>query len=460
MRRADELFEQHHGSIACRTDKMFAILMGLEYLAGIIVALVVSPKTWSGTQSSVHVHVWLAAVLGAVILSLPIALAIFAPGKTITRHTVAVGQMIFSGLLVHLTGGRIETHFHIFGSLAFLGFYRDWKVLVSASAVVAIDHFFRGAYRPESVFGTSSLDSYRWLEHTGWVVFEDIFIALASYQSIKEMKEIAEKRAFIENVAQERATYITELQDTKESLKRALQSKNDFISICGHELKTPITSLSLQTQLSKKALSDGSLLKSPVRVEKLIYQTDIQMKRLLHLVEDMLEHSRLQTSKMPLVASKIDICKLVKQVIDQCQVQADNARCSIWFEGEESIIGSFDAFRIEQVVTNLLTNAIKYGVGKPIEVIISKKQNALFISVKDHGIGIAEENYSKVFQQFVRIPESSHYPGLGLGLFISNNIILQHGGQIHVSSKLGIGSTFTIELPLQSQELKFSCAQL
>src|SRR3954454_18557983 len=112
-------------------------------------------------------------------MSLPVALALVLPGHLATRHAVAVGQMLASALLIHLTGGRLETHFHVFGSLAFLAFYRDWRVLVSGSAVVALEHFVRGALWPESVFGTSEPSNWRWLEHAGWVVFEDVFLFLA-----------------------------------------------------------------------------------------------------------------------------------------------------------------------------------------------------------------------------------------------------------------------------------------
>lgn len=187
--------ENHRREIYRRTDRIFAGLMIVQYFAGILAAIFLSPKTWAGAQSQPHIHIWAAVILGALILSAPIALAILMPGRTLTRHVIAVGQMLDSALLIHLSGGRIETHFHIFGSLAFLGFYRDWKVLISASTVVALDHYFRGVYWPQSVYGVMTASPFRWFEHTAWVVFEDIFIALACWQSNQEMKEIAEKRA-------------------------------------------------------------------------------------------------------------------------------------------------------------------------------------------------------------------------------------------------------------------------
>src|SRR6202042_3320984 len=121
--------------------------------------------TWMGAQSEVHVHVWAAIVLGGIISVLPAIIAWWYPGETATRHIVAVGQMLMSALLIHVTGGRIETHFHVFGSLAILAFYRDWRVLVSATAVVYADHIIRGIFWPESVYGVLYASIWRSLEH-------------------------------------------------------------------------------------------------------------------------------------------------------------------------------------------------------------------------------------------------------------------------------------------------------
>src|SRR5208337_1593784 len=110
-------------------------------------------------------------VLGAIIISLPVALAFLMPGRKSTRHIIAIAQMLIGSLLIHLTGGRIETHFHVFGSLAFLAFYRDWRVLITATIIAAGDHWVRGLYWPESIFGSATVAAWLWLEHAGWVVF-------------------------------------------------------------------------------------------------------------------------------------------------------------------------------------------------------------------------------------------------------------------------------------------------
>ena len=194
-KQAEQIYTAHQQQIYRQTDRMFAFLMAIQWLAGIVAALVISPRTWIGQTSQTHLHVWAAIFLGGVISFFPIALAVFRPGYALTRHTIAVGQMLMSALLIHLTGGRIETHFHVFGSLAFLSFYRDWRVLVPATIVVALDHMFRGMFYPESVFGVLTPERWRWLEHAGWVIFEDIFLILSCLRGQKEMLQIAENTA-------------------------------------------------------------------------------------------------------------------------------------------------------------------------------------------------------------------------------------------------------------------------
>src|SRR6185295_16976183 len=190
----------HQQDICKRTDHMFAVLMTVQWLFGIVAAYVISPRAWIGSTSQTHIHVWAAVFLGGAISSLPIFLAVTRPGRASTRYVIAVGQMLFGALLIHLTGGRIETHFHVFGSLAFLSFYRDWRVLVPATIVVAADHFFRGLFWPESVYGVLAASEWRWLEHAGWVLFEDTFLFIAVRHSIGEMLRIAERTAEIESL--------------------------------------------------------------------------------------------------------------------------------------------------------------------------------------------------------------------------------------------------------------------
>jgi PAS domain S-box-containing protein len=192
---ARRLFLEHQQLIYARTDRLFAGLMGLQWIAAIIIALWLSPQTWVGSMSYVHPHVWAALLFGGAIAILPIILALLRPGSTSTRYVIAIAQMLMGSLLIHLTGGRIETHFHIFGSLAFLAFYRDWRVLVPATLVMFADHLLRGIFWPESVYGVLAASGWRTLEHSVWVLFEDAVLVISCLHSRRDMLNQAVQNA-------------------------------------------------------------------------------------------------------------------------------------------------------------------------------------------------------------------------------------------------------------------------
>lgn len=226
--RADELLDNHLQLIYRRTDRLFAGLLFAQWLACIAAAMWISPRTWAGAWSATHIHVWAALLLGGAISSLPILLALTRPGEILTRQFIAIAQMLTSALLIHLTGGRIETHFHIFGSLALLAAYRDWRVLVTSTVVVALDHALRGAMWPESVYGVLTAAPWRTIEHAGWVVFEDIFLIVTIRQSIYEMGDIATQQATLEatnRLTEEQVQRRTkELQRAEERLRLIIDS--------------------------------------------------------------------------------------------------------------------------------------------------------------------------------------------------------------------------------------------
>ena len=184
------------------TDRLFFKLLIGEWLFGIFVALTFSPYGWSGKVKVVHQHVWVATLLGAAIISFPLAMIRLRPGGVATRHVVAIGQALYSALLIHLTGGRIETHFHVFGSLAILAFYLDWTVLVTATVVVATDHIVRGLVWPESVYGITNPEWWRFLEHAFWVVFCVSFLAVSCITTLKNWLAFAEEGGIMEALAE------------------------------------------------------------------------------------------------------------------------------------------------------------------------------------------------------------------------------------------------------------------
>ena len=208
-------FREQQLKIYKNTDRIFAILMPIQWLAGILIAWFVSPLTWQGPKSDIHSYIWTAVVVGGVITVLPVFLALKFPGKAVTRYTISVSQLLISGLLIHLTSGRIETHFHVFGSLAILSFYRDWRVLIPATAVTALDHVFRGWFYPQSVYGIIGDAEWRWLEHAAWVIFEDIFLIASCRFSTREMWKSA---AHTTALANSEARYRGVVEQTTEGI--------------------------------------------------------------------------------------------------------------------------------------------------------------------------------------------------------------------------------------------------
>ena len=206
--REQALFSDYLARLHRRTDRMFALLLVVQYAGAVVAAIVLSPLTWAGADSSTHTHLWAAVLLGGVLVSLPLYLIATRPGAAVTRHTVAVAQMMFSALFIHLSAGRIETHFHVFGSLAFLALYRDWRVLIPATLVVVADHLIRGLYWPWSVFGVATPAPWRALEHAGWVLFEDTVLIYGCVQGVRQLRTIASAQAASERAFEQVETQV------------------------------------------------------------------------------------------------------------------------------------------------------------------------------------------------------------------------------------------------------------
>ncbi|MEW6056265.1 MAG: PAS domain S-box protein [Bdellovibrionota bacterium] len=229
---------------------------------------------------------------------------------------------------------------------------------------------------------------------------------------------------------------------------KAIQARDDFMSVASHELKTPLTSLKLQTQIRQREISKGNLRRfTPEKLPLLVSEDDKQISRLIRLVDDMLDVSRIQTGKLSLSAEEFDLCDMIQDVLTRLSPQLEAKGCQVTFEAKCVAVGHWDRYRIEQVFINLLTNALKYGVGKPISVNVSAGGGVAHFSVSDHGIGIAEDDQARIFGRFERAVSVNSISGLGVGLYISKRIVEAHGGRIYVQSELGKGSIFTVELP-------------
>jgi signal transduction histidine kinase len=228
----------------------------------------------------------------------------------------------------------------------------------------------------------------------------------------------------------------------------ATQMRDEFISIASHELKTPITSLKLQTQLNQRLLEKQAVSFTPERIQKLIEVTDKQVNRLARLVEDMLDISRVNTGKLAMDKVEADLSSLVKEVVDGMGAQIQLAKCNLTLDLSPSLCVFIDRYRIEQVITNLITNALRYAAGKPFSIRTQKQNGNACLIVQDQGPGIALENQDRIFERFERAVSSDNISGLGLGLYICKEIVEAHYGKIHVESDSKNGSAFIVEIPL------------
>ncbi|HEY0093432.1 MAG TPA: PAS domain-containing protein, partial [Archangium sp.] len=240
-----------------------------------------------------------------------------------------------------------------------------------------------------------------------------------------------------------------ELLKLTQELQASVHARDEFLSLASHELKTPLTTLKLQAQLLQRGVEkNDTRLLNKERLGQLAEQSIRQLVRLERLVDDMLDISRIRTGRLTLRPEHADFAGLVREVLERMQPQFSAARLPVpTLSASAAIAGFFDRLRMEQVITNLLTNAIRYGGGRPITVRVSEAGERVRLEVIDRGVGIAPEDHERIFERFERVVSASEVSGLGLGLFITRQIVRAHGGDVRVESQLGHGSNFIVELP-------------
>jgi signal transduction histidine kinase len=243
------------------------------------------------------------------------------------------------------------------------------------------------------------------------------------------------------------------VESRTEELQEAIKARDQFLSIASHELKTPLTSLKLQLELLHKRIAKGVNETSSEKFSQSLRLSSLQVDRLTVLVEDLLDVSRIQAGKLSIHSENVNLTEVVQSAIEQFSETAVKSGCQIELKIENEIQGFWDYSRIEQVLANLISNAIKYAPGSKIEIAVRNVAPWAEISVKDNGPGIEPHRQARIFERFERATSSRSISGLGLGLFIVRELVNAHKGLIEVKSTPGQGSQFIVRLPLpQSAE--------
>jgi signal transduction histidine kinase len=234
-----------------------------------------------------------------------------------------------------------------------------------------------------------------------------------------------------------------------ERAEAAIRARDDFLSIASHELKTPLTPVMLKLQaLLRLRLKPGAQDISADALLTRLESVSGQLDRFSRLIDDLLDISRLSVGKLRLEPEDVDFSALLADVLGRFSDQLRRSGCEIALEAPATLVGRWDRFRLDQIITNLVSNAMKYGPGKPIEISLDGSDaGAALLVIRDHGIGIAPSDQDRIFQRFERAVSERHYGGLGLGLWITRQVVEAMGGSIGVSSRVGEGATFTVKLP-------------
>ncbi len=241
-----------------------------------------------------------------------------------------------------------------------------------------------------------------------------------------------------------------ELQAMKDELRYALQLRDDFMSMVAHELRTPLNTLLLETQLRSMHLDRGNTEAfAPDMLRRMVARDGRQIKSMIRLIHDMVDVSRIRSGKLSIRATEFDLSTLLQQVVSDLEPQADVAGCRMSLEASESLCGRWDDFRVEQIIINLLTNALRYGARKPVEVSLTTEPGHAVVTVRDHGGGIAVEDQQRIFAPFERVGTNTVREGLGMGLYIARQLAEAHGGTLEVVSTGGNGAAFVLRLPLE-----------
>ena len=271
----------------------------------------------------------------------------------------------------------------------------------------------------------------------------NVFVALD-----QQRRETRRQMLALEQSRHEQEVLLRELNQTQQELQRSLKMRDEFMSLVAHELRTPLNTLFLETQMRSLQLKRGNTAAfAPQPMEAMIQRDERQIKSMIRLIDDMLDVSRMRSGKLSIRPAQVELMNLLERVVSDLSLQAATTGSSLALRPHDGISGCWDEFRVEQVIVNLLTNALRYGCGQPVEVSVERTGELVRIDVRDQGKGIAPSDLERIFEPYERGARNGEPKGLGLGLYISRQLAISHGGELRVTSKPGEGSTFSLVLP-------------
>ncbi|MGN6527264.1 MAG: hybrid sensor histidine kinase/response regulator [Burkholderiaceae bacterium] len=313
---------------------------------------------------------------------------------------------------------------------------RHLPIVFVSAAGKELDYAFKGYENGAVDFLYKPLDAYAVKSKVQ--VFVDLY---------HQRTELRRQLAALEESRRRQQALVAELQTAQVDLQRAVKMRDEFMSMVVHELRTPLSVLAMEVRVRQHQVERGNMeFFAPDKLARMLERDQRQVRSLTRLIDDMLDVSQIQHGKLSIRRGRCDLTAMLRRVVAEVQGQRGDVEILLDPECAE-ISGEWDEFRLEQVVVNLLTNALRYGAGKPVHVSLRQRPGAAVIQVRDEGVGIAPEDVQRVFEQFVRVGERTRVPGLGLGLYITRQLVEAHGGTIAVESTLGEGSTFTVALP-------------
>lgn len=379
-------------------------------------------------------HTWTASI----VQSLPVVISgIVAMIPQLSRRlrsgVTSLGLISSSALLVHLANGAIEMHFHFFVAIGIITLYQDWTPYILATAFVILHHGVIGVLSPTSVYNNAAA----WERPWQWAIIHAGFVCIAGLVGLVNWRFIESERERAETALRERV-----------AAEEALHLRDQFVSLAAHELKTPLTALLGYLDVVQRRTARSGMLSE--RDAHALQVAADQANRLNTMVHTLLDVTRLETGQLQITCATVDVAALVRRIaaeagagLEQHTLQIVGCDTPLPIEG--------DALRLEQVVQNLVQNAIKYSPeGGTISICLSHDDRYAFFSVRDQGIGIPPAALPHIFSRFFRAnnADAQHIGGLGIGLYVVHEIVARHGGAIEVHSQEGHGTTFRVSLPL------------